>query len=110
MIEVFGDELVDQVTVGAVYLDDVKANGLGIGGGVRYRGMHWGDGDRTLKVPGFFLLDASVHYEWNGVHFGLHARNLLDKQYVGSCYYRGSAGLCSAGEPLTVIGNLSYTW
>ncbi len=84
--------------------------GLGIGGGVRYRGMHWGDGDRTLKVPGFFLLDASVHYEWNGVHFGLHARNLLDKQYVGSCYYRGSAGLCSAGEPLTVIGNLSYTW
>jgi iron complex outermembrane receptor protein len=84
--------------------------GLGFGAGVRYRGMHWGDGDRTLSVPSILLFDATVHYDWNGVRFGLHARNLLDKEYVGSCYYRSSAGICTAGEPMTVIANLSYQW
>jgi iron complex outermembrane receptor protein len=87
-----------------------KLKGLGFGAGVRYRGMHWGDGDRTLSVPAFLLFDATVHYEWEGVRFGVHARNLLDKDHVGSCYYRNSAGLCTAGEPLTVMANLSYQW
>lgn len=91
-------------------IPDGAFKGLGFGAGVRYRGMHWGDGDRTLSVPAFLLFDASIHYEWNGMRLGLHARNLLDKQHVGSCYYRSSAGICTAGEPLTVIGNLSYQW
>ena len=84
--------------------------GLGLGLGARYRGTHWGDANRTLSVPSFLLFDASLHYQWEGLKFGLHARNLLDKYHVGSCYYRNSAGICTAGEPLTVMANMSYQW
>jgi len=42
---------------------DGKLKGFGVGAGARYVGSSWGDTANTLKVPGYTLFDAAVHYD-----------------------------------------------
>nr|WP_298689187.1 TonB-dependent siderophore receptor [uncultured Dongia sp.] len=81
--------------------------GLGLGAGVRYVGPSAGDNQGDLRVPGYALADAAIHYRWNDFRFAVNATNLFDTAYVTSCYGENS---CYYGERRTVIGTLSYSW
>jgi iron complex outermembrane receptor protein len=81
--------------------------GLGAGAGVRYIGPTFGDNFEELKLPGYTLFDASVHYDWNSFRFQLNGSNLADKAYVASCYGETS---CFYGERRAVIGTVTYSW
>jgi len=84
-------------------------DGWGAGLGVRYQGATYGDTPNTLRVPGTTLADAEIHYNWNNFQFAINARNLFDKEYVTSCYFRSSV-VCTYGERRTVIGRIAYRW
>jgi iron complex outermembrane receptor protein len=84
--------------------------GLGVGAGVRYIGENYGDALNTLEIPSYTLFDAALHYDWNGLRLGLHAHNLFDKEFVGSCYFRGTSALCTYGESRAVRVSLDYRW
>jgi iron complex outermembrane recepter protein len=81
--------------------------GLGAGAGVRYIGPTFGDNFEDLKLPGYTLFDASIHYDWNDFRFQLNGSNLADKAYVASCYGKTS---CFYGERRAVIGTVTYSW
>jgi iron complex outermembrane receptor protein len=81
--------------------------GLGFGAGVRYIGPSWGDNLEDLRVPGYTLADAAIHYEWNDFRFAINATNLFDKTYVASCYGETS---CFYGEGRTVVGSVTFSW
>ncbi|MHA4875117.1 TonB-dependent receptor domain-containing protein, partial [Enterococcus faecium] len=62
------------------------ARGLGFGAGARYVGPTWGNTTNTLRIPGFTLFDASIHYDLGGLSNALqgtkltvNASNLFDK-------------------------------
>ena len=64
-------------------------------------------------VPGYMLADAMVRYDfsalgkqYDGLDFTLNARNLFDKQF----YTCVSTDGCRYGEPMSVVGTLSYKW
>ena len=82
-------------------------NGLRIGAGVRYQGSNFGDTANTLVAPGFTVVDAGIHYDWQNIRFGVTAQNLLDEEYVGSCFVRGGGNFCSYGERQNVRGSVS---
>ena len=81
--------------------------GLGAGAGARYIGPTFGDNFEELRLPGYTLFDASVHYDWNNVRFQLNGSNLADKAYVASCYTETS---CFYGERRAVFGTVTYRW
>jgi iron complex outermembrane receptor protein len=81
--------------------------GLGFGAGVRYIGPTFGDNFEDLKLPGYTLADASIHYDWNNFRFQLNGSNIFDKAYVASCYGETS---CFYGERRAVIGTVTYRW
>ncbi|TXI04160.1 MAG: TonB-dependent siderophore receptor [Rhizobium sp.] len=83
------------------------AEGLGFGAGARYVGSRYGDNANTLKIPDYFLVDASVHYDYKDWRFALNATNLFDKKYVGTC---DSDTTCYYGERRTVLGTVSVKW
>lgn len=89
---------------------DGPFKGFGIGAGVRYQNMHYGDNANTLSVPGRTLFDAGAHYEVDQLRFGLNVQNLLDEEHLGSCYYRGGTVICTAGEGFMLTANVSYEW
>ncbi len=82
-------------------------NGLRIGSGLRYQGSNYGDTANTLEAPGFTVVDAGIHYDWKDLRFGVTAQNLLDEEYVGSCFVRGGGNFCSYGESQNVRGTIS---
>ncbi len=67
------------------------AEGLGFGAGLRYVGDRYGDNTNTLKIPGYVLIDAAVHYDYKDWRFALNATNLFDKKYVGTLGQNGFA-------------------
>lgn len=81
--------------------------GLGFGAGVRYVGPSAGDNQGDLKVPGYTLADAALHYQWNDFRLAVNATNIFDTSYVTSCSGENS---CYYGERRTVMGSLSYRW
>lgn len=99
-------------------LDELGLTGLSIGGGLRYVGKtSMPDSIKTLgyeaDVPGYMLADAMVRYDfgalgkqYEGLDFTLNARNLFDKQF----YTCVSTDGCRYGEPMSVVGTLSYKW
>jgi iron complex outermembrane recepter protein len=104
---------------------DGPANGLALGGGVRFVGESYGtytnvwDNVPGLSstpsiVPGYTLFDALVSYDFGAKYAGLkgfsatvNARNLFDKIYVAYCQ---SVAACQYGLGRTVIGTLAYRW
>jgi iron complex outermembrane recepter protein len=85
-------------------------HGLGVGAGVRYNGPTYGDALNTIEVPGFTLVDASLHYDWRDMRFGLHAQNLLDKEYAAACFVRSGDNFCTFGETRAVRATVSMNW
>ncbi|MCA7013177.1 ferrichrome porin FhuA [Dickeya dadantii] len=66
-------------------------SGLTVGSGVRYVGSSYGDANNTFKVAPYGLLDAMVKYDlaafgMPGSSLAVNVDNLLNRQYVASCY------------------------
>lgn len=88
------------------FREDTALEGFGIGGGVRYVGQRYGNTANTFDLNAVALLDASIHYQKEGVRASLNVTNLADKNYVSSC---GTFG-CYYGEGRAVMGRLTFTW
>ncbi|ARB27184.1 TonB-dependent siderophore receptor [Pseudomonas tolaasii] len=93
---------------------DGQLKGFGMGAGARYVGSSWGDTANTLKVPGYTLVDAAVHYDIpnianpkDNLRLALNATNLANKEYVASCY---SYSWCWYGSQRTVQASATYQW
>ncbi len=93
---------------------DGNLKGFGMGAGARYVGSSWGDTANTLKVPGYTLFDAAVHYDIpnianlkDNLRLALNATNLANKEYVASCY---SYSWCWYGSQRTVQASATYQW
>ncbi|MDX1568191.1 MAG: TonB-dependent siderophore receptor, partial [Longimicrobiales bacterium] len=84
-----------------------ELEGLGFGFGLRYTGSTWGNAANTLKVPGYTLVDGTVHYDWQDFRLGLTASNVFDEAYVASCY---DATSCFYGATRTVRADVAYRW
>ena len=101
------------------------ADGLGLGGGVRYVGSTYGTNTNVWDnvpgfstapslVPAYTLFDAAVTYDFGakfanlkGFSASINARNLFDKTYVAYCQ---SVVACQYGLGRTVIGTVTYRW
>jgi iron complex outermembrane receptor protein len=88
--------------------------GLHIGAGIRYQGKSPGDDANSFNVPGTVLVDTTWRYDLD--HFatkdghwsiGTNVSNLLDKQYVTSCF---SMNGCFYGYRRVIKANLRYRW
>lgn len=93
---------------------DGQLKGFGVGAGARYVGSSWGDPANTLKVPGYTLFDAAVHYDipnianpQDNLRLALNATNLANKEYVASCL---SYSWCWYGSQRTVQASATYQW
>ncbi len=91
-------------------LQDGALAGLGLGSGVRYLGPSYGDVPNTLKAPGATLLDAALHYDWQGFRLQVNADNVLDNEYVASTFVSGSQGFATYGAARTITARLRYRW
>lgn len=87
--------------------------GFGVGGGARYVSSSE-DASNTLKVPGYTLFDAAVHYDIphinslnDNLRLAVTATNLANKEYVASCY---SYAWCWYGSQRTVQASATYRW
>ena len=85
-----------------------QLSGLGFGGGIRYQSSTWGNDINSFKVPGFWVADAVVHYDWQQWRFAVNARNLFDETYVASCYDTHFG--CFYGDRRTVVASARYRW
>ncbi len=81
--------------------------GLSAGGGVRHVGKSPGDSVNSFFVPSATLVDAALRYEHGDFRLALNVTNLLDKEYVSTCFSDNS---CYYGQGRTVIGRLTYSW
>tara|TARA_R110001606_G_scaffold171956_3_gene318048 strand:- start:12147 stop:14504 length:2358 start_codon:yes stop_codon:yes gene_type:complete len=101
----------NQATVWGHYAFDGGAlAGLDLGAGVRYLNGIEADRENTLNVPSYTLVDAAIGYDFS--HIGLqglsaqvNANNLLDKDYVASCY---SLNYCYFGAERSVMATVKY--
>ncbi|WMD20869.1 TonB-dependent siderophore receptor [Achromobacter seleniivolatilans] len=90
----------------ALWLDYTLAQGLGVGGGVRYIGKRWDDEHNSTARPGVTLADATVHYETGPWRLALNVSNLFNKEYYSICY----SGECYRGAERTVVMTARYRW
>ncbi|MFE1599067.1 TonB-dependent siderophore receptor [Methylobacterium sp. ID0610] len=84
--------------------------GLGFGAGFRYIGDSFGDPQNTIRVPDYFLVDASIRYQYENWRFQVAATNLLDRVYVGTCSQQIGFVGCNYGEGRRVTGSVTYRW
>lgn len=88
-------------------IESGAAEGLGFGAGLRYVGDRYGDNQNTVKLPGNFLVDASLHYDVKDWRLAVNAANLFDKKYIGTC---DGENYCYYGNRRTVLGTVTYKW
>jgi iron complex outermembrane recepter protein len=86
--------------------------GLETGLGVRHYADIWVDEANTEKLPDYTLVDAMLGYDFSqvgleGVSARLNVNNLLDKEYVASCY---DINYCYFGEERNVMATVSYNF
>lgn len=86
-------------------------NGANAGLGVRHNADIYADDANTKKVPDYTLVDLALGYDFSklgleGVSTRLNVNNLLDKEYVASCY--NSLEFCYFGAERNVTASLSY--
>ncbi|MDH2423085.1 TonB-dependent siderophore receptor [Cobetia amphilecti] len=100
-----------QVSVWGDYaFNEGPLTGLNAGLGVRYYADMWADSENTEKVPNYALVDALVGYDlsqigWSGTSVQLNVSNLLDKEYIASCY---STTYCYYGAERSMTATLTY--
>ncbi|AMG39388.2 TonB-dependent siderophore receptor [Achromobacter xylosoxidans] len=90
----------------ALWLDYTLAEGLGVGGGLRYIGRRQDDEHNTTSRPGVTLADAVVHYEKGPWRLALNATNLFNRDYYSICYM----GECYRGAERTLMLTARYRW
>tara|TARA_A100001391_G_scaffold184201_1_gene151864 strand:- start:4894 stop:7200 length:2307 start_codon:yes stop_codon:yes gene_type:complete len=101
----------DQATAWGHYrFDQGGLAGLELGAGVRYTQGIQADRENTLEVPSYTLVDAAVGYDFSalgldGLSARVNANNLLDKEYVASCY---SLNYCYFGAERSVMATVTY--
>lgn len=91
------------------------ANGLTVGGGVRYVGESEDD-SHALKLPSYTLFDARIAYALgtlmptlDGATLSVNGTNLTDKYYATGCF--GTfATACALGPGRMVTATLGYKW
>ena len=86
-------------------------NGANAGLGVRHNADIYADDANTKKVPDYTLVDLALGYDFSelgleGVSTRLNVNNLLDKEYVASCY--NSLDFCYFGAERNVTASVSY--
>lgn len=86
---------------------DGSFNNLSLGAGVRYVGDSYAGNSNDYTVPSFTLFDVTASYRWNDYKFQLTAKNLLDKEYVATCY---SDSTCFYGDRRNIIASMTYDW
>ncbi|TDX26041.1 iron complex outermembrane receptor protein [Modicisalibacter xianhensis] len=84
--------------------------GLETGLGVRHYADIWVDEANTETLPDYTLVDAMLGYDFSqvgleGVSARVNVHNLLDKEYVASCY---DINYCYFGEERNVMATVSY--
>lgn len=84
-----------QASVWADYAFTGRAEGLSLGGGLRYVGDSWGDTANTREVDSYLLADMAIRYDWDGYRAAFGVTNLFDKEYAATC--DASVG-CILGE------------
>lgn len=94
-------------------LHDGSLKGFGVGAGARYVSSSF-DASNTLKVAGYTLFDASLHYDiphinsqTDNLRLAINGTNLANKEYVASCY---SYAWCWYGAQRTVQASATYQW
>ncbi len=70
---------------------DGPLSGLTLGTGGRLTGSSYGDPANSFKVGSYTVVDALVRYDlarvgMAGSNVALHVNNLLDREYVASCF------------------------
>ncbi|RYH99236.1 ferrichrome porin FhuA [Citrobacter werkmanii] len=70
---------------------DGALSGLTLGTGARLTGSSYGDPANSFKVGSYTVVDALVRYDlarvgMAGSNMALHVNNLLDREYVASCF------------------------
>ncbi|MBT0044883.1 TonB-dependent siderophore receptor [Vibrio alginolyticus] len=84
---------------------DGPLDGFAVGLGARYTGESYGDNEERLKVPSYFLMDATVSYRIGDYKLQVAAKNIADKKYIATC-----DGFCWYGDRQNVIASLTYDW
>lgn len=101
-----------QLTAWADYrFTDGALSGANAGLGVRHMADIWADDANTRQVPDYTLVDLALGYDFGhvglpGVSARLNINNLLDKEYVSSCY--NSTDFCYFGAERNVTATASY--
>jgi iron complex outermembrane receptor protein len=95
-------------------IDSGALEGLSLGSGVRFVGSSYADDANTIKVDGYTLRDAAVHYDFGakspelkGLEATLNVNNVLDKEYYSSCTY---SIYCQYGNGRSIVAGLRYKW
>ena len=81
------------------------AQGLSLGGGLRYVGKAWADNANSRRVDSYVLADLAVRYGWDDYSAALNVTNLFDEDYYSTCSPFGSG--CGRGEGREVTLTLS---
>ncbi|WBU53941.1 TonB-dependent siderophore receptor [Paracoccus sp. SCSIO 75233] len=102
-----GNELADAPNhIASIWLDRDFANGLRVGGGIRYIGERFIDAANSAELDSVTLVDLGASYTRDNIEMSLNATNLTDEVYVGACGY----SYCSYGEGRTVSAKVAYKW
>ncbi|MFT4148790.1 MAG: TonB-dependent siderophore receptor [Paracoccaceae bacterium] len=85
-----------------------RAEGLSLGGGLRYVGKTWADNANTRRVESYVVADLAVRYDWNDFTAALNVTNLFNKDYYATCSPIG--GGCATGEGREVTLTISHSF
>ncbi|HEY0124168.1 MAG TPA: TonB-dependent siderophore receptor [Rhizobium sp.] len=94
------------------FQDDSVANGLTVGGGLRYTGKSYTSTANTSKNGSSFYLDAAVSYDfgamdkkYKGLTASLDVRNIANRRLT-VC----DSGYCYLGQGRNITASLKYRW
>lgn len=79
--------------------------GSGVGVGFFYVGDRQGDLANTFELPSYLRTDAAIFYKRDQLRASLNFRNLFDIDYFE---FANSRARVFYGDPLTVLGTISY--
>jgi iron complex outermembrane recepter protein len=79
--------------------------GLGFGLGLFYVGDRQGDLDNSFVLPSYLRTDAAIYYRRDRLKAAINIRNLFDVTYQNYSFGRL---FNQVGDPLTVVGSLSW--
>ncbi|MBF2066674.1 MAG: TonB-dependent siderophore receptor [Calothrix sp. C42_A2020_038] len=81
--------------------------GLGFGFGLFYVGERQGDLGNTFSLPSYVRTDAALFYKRNNFRASVNIKNLFDIRYFETAE---SDLRVFPGDPLTVLGSISWTF